>query len=107
MVKKVETYEQHSDTTRTDVHCHECSKTFIAKIDFQIDGNHTIVCPYCGHEHCRVVKKGVITSDRWNSSNSKSTQATTQKLWSAESKKIQTSTASHFLRERWLNPGQR
>jgi len=60
MVKQVEVYEQHSDTTRTDVHCHACSKMFIAKIDFQIDGNHIIVCPHCGHEHFRVIQKGVI-----------------------------------------------
>lgn len=103
MTKKLESYEQHSETTRTDVHCHNCSKTFIAKIDFQLDGNHTIVCPYCGHEHCRVVEKGVITGERWDSKYRTERKATTQKLWSNESKKIQTSSASHFLRERWLN----
>ena len=40
-----------------------------ASFDLGLNGNHVIVCP-CGHEHCRVVKNGRITSTRWDSRNS-------------------------------------
>lgn len=52
---------------KTDLHCHQCGKGFIALLDFGINGNHIIECPRCGHEHCRVIKDGVITGDRWSS----------------------------------------
>jgi hypothetical protein len=39
-----------------------------ADIDISINGNHIIICP-CGHEHCRVVRNGRITSSRWSSRN--------------------------------------
>jgi hypothetical protein len=38
-------------------------------IDASLDGNHVLNCPNCGHEHCRVVKKGVITDIRWDQRN--------------------------------------
>lgn len=31
-----------------------------------IDGNYILVCPSCGHEHHRQIRKGAITSDRCN-----------------------------------------
>lgn len=89
---------------RTDLHCTNCSKGFIAKINMDIDGNHTIVCPYCGHNHYRVITDGQVTGDRWQSSSTmKHTVAETEKLWTNDSLKVQTSTASQFLRDRWLN----
>jgi hypothetical protein len=54
---------------RTEIDCHECGETIFADIDLGLNGNHVIVCP-CGHEHCRVVKNGRITSTRWDSRNS-------------------------------------
>lgn len=89
---------------RTDVHCTNCSKNFIGTIDFSIEGNHVIICPYCSHEHYRVVKKGKITEDRWNSA-----YKTVEKrigLWTHQSIKMSTSTASQFLRDKWLNMGK-
>ena len=89
---------------RTDMNCTECSKNFVGTIDFSVDGNHIIICPYCGHEHCRVIKNGTITDDRWDS-RMQSTETMTQRVWSSESGKIKTSSASMFLRQKWLNLG--
>lgn len=52
---------------RTDLYCHNCSKNFIAQLDFGVNGNHVVECPYCGHEHCREIRDGVVTNDRWSS----------------------------------------
>ena len=37
-------------------------------MDLSLNGNHIIECPHCGHEHYRVIKRGKVTSDRWQSS---------------------------------------
>ena len=89
---------------RTDMFCSECYKNFLGELDFSIDGNHIIICPHCGHEHCRVIKDGTITDDRWDS-RMQTTETMTQRVWTDESRKIKTSSASHFLRQRWLNLG--
>lgn len=86
---------------RTDVNCTNCGKNFIAKLDLTIDGNHTICCPYCGHEHCRVIKAGVVTSDRWDSKVQK-VKVKSESIWKSESQPIMTSTASAFIRQSWL-----
>jgi hypothetical protein len=92
-----------SDTEpiRSDTYCTECSKNFISEIDVRVNGNHIIICPYCGHEHCRLVEGGTITSDRWDSRNS--TKTTFSKVWKSNNFPIQTSTAAQFLRDKWLN----
>jgi len=41
---------------RTVFQCTECNKGIVALLDYDIDGNHVIECPHCGHEHCRVIK---------------------------------------------------
>ena len=46
---------------RTDVDCTDCGRVFIAKINHDLNGNHKILCPHCGHEHWRTIKKGVVT----------------------------------------------
>jgi hypothetical protein len=35
----------------------------------ELEGNHVFNCPNCGHEHCRVVRGGRITEDRWDRRN--------------------------------------
>lgn len=97
--------EKHTGKVRTDMYCHDCNKNFLATIDYDVDGNHEVICPHCGHYHCRVVKSGVVTNDRWDSRLS-TTKTRTEKVWTDSSLKMQTSTASHFLRERWLNYGR-
>lgn len=52
-----------------ELHCHACNRYVRFKMDMSLDGNHVLNCPNCGHEHCRVVKNGRITEDRWDSRN--------------------------------------
>jgi DNA-directed RNA polymerase subunit RPC12/RpoP len=54
---------------RQELYCHECGRYVQFDIDVSLNGNHVLNCPNCGHEHCRVVKNGIITEDRWNSRN--------------------------------------
>jgi hypothetical protein len=51
------------------MYCHACGKDFDVDMNMQADGNHVFNCPHCQHEHCRVVKNGFITSDRWDTRN--------------------------------------
>ena len=59
-------------TEETEIECHACGRMIGTKIDLTLNGNHVIVCP-CGHEHCRVVKNGRITSARWDQRNRQQT----------------------------------
>jgi len=86
---------------RTDMHCHECSKTFVAELDFDINGDHIIECANCGHEHCRTIKDGKITGDRWSSRDGKRTKA--RSVWKSNVIQARTSSVSSFIRDRWLN----
>ena len=54
---------------RQELYCHACDRNVLFVVDMELDGNHVLNCPNCGHEHCRVVKDGVITGDRWDSRN--------------------------------------
>jgi len=94
-----------NEPVRTDMYCTECDRNFIAQLDFSIDGNHVVECPHCGHEHCRVIEEGVVTGDRW-SSRYQRINVEKRCTWKSDSQPIQTSTASHFIREKWLNMGE-
>jgi len=86
---------------RSDQYCHDCQRVFVALIDLSISGNHEIQC-VCGHIHYRVVVDGKVTGDRWNSK----LQTTTVKksdISEVTQIPIPTSSASHFLRDKWLN----
>lgn len=87
---------------RTDMDCHQCSKTFIAELDFSINGNHVVECPRCGHEHCRVIKDGVITSERFDSRSDR-IDVDKRCVWKSDVLQGQTSTVSAFIRDAWLN----
>lgn len=54
---------------RQELWCHECQNYVQFDIDVGLNGNHVIVCPECGHEHCRVVENGRVTEVRWDSRN--------------------------------------
>lgn len=88
--------------TRTDMHCHACSKGFIAELDFSINGNHVVECPRCGHEHCRVIIDGRITDDRWGTRGYTNT-VKGRSFWKSNVLPAQTTTAAAFLRDLWLN----
>ena len=89
---------------RTDMSCHQCSGTFIAELDFSVNGNHIVECPRCGHEHCRVIKDGSITGERFDS---KVDRVDVEKrcVWKSDVLQATTSTASAFIRDAWLNRG--
>lgn len=53
----------------TEIYCHGCDKYFRFDLDVTKNGNHVIKCPGCGHEHCRVIKNGRITSTCWDQRN--------------------------------------
>lgn len=52
-----------------ELYCHNCDRYVQFAIDGNLDGRHIINCPNCKHEHFRVVRDGVITSERWRSSD--------------------------------------
>lgn len=91
--------------TRTDLHCHECGKDFVALIDYSINGNHIAECPHCGHSHYRVIVDGKITEERWSSAygadkNLDGIRA--RRVWKSGVMPAVTSSASEFMRQRWL-----
>lgn len=56
------------ETRNTTLHCHECGSDFTAELDMNINGNHEIECPNCGHIHYRIVEDGRVTGERYRSS---------------------------------------
>ena len=62
---------------RQEIQCHNCMMFVQFDLDFEIDGNHVLECPECGHEHCRVITDGKITGDRWDSRNGSWTNVST------------------------------
>lgn len=52
----------------TELHCHECGQWVQFRLDEEVDGQHEIVCPVCGHIHYRIVENGRITDIRYRSS---------------------------------------
>ena len=88
---------------RTDLYCHHCGKNFIAMINYDFSGNHEIECP-CGHTHCRTIKNGIVTGDRWDGRND-TIKIEKRHIWQHDTLPIQTSSASAYLRNLWLNRG--
>lgn len=52
-----------------ELYCHSCNQYVRFEIDIDQDGDYTIPCPNCGHEHYRRIKDRRITSRRWASSS--------------------------------------
>lgn len=91
-------------TQRTEIHCHNCSKNFVAQLDFDINGNFVIECAHCGHEHCRTIENGKITESRWGTRNDeKSIRVSGRSVWKSTVIQAKTSSVSELIRERWLN----
>jgi DNA-directed RNA polymerase subunit RPC12/RpoP len=91
--------------TKTVFHCTECSKQIVALLDYTIQGNHIVECPWCGHEHCRVIEKGKITEDRWSSrygSDKDRDGIKARRVWKHNVLQATTSSASEFIRQRWM-----
>lgn len=89
---------------RTDMRCTNCSKDFVAELDFSINGEHIIECPHCGHEHWRKIEAGKITEARWGAGDpTHGVKVNKRSVWKSSVLKAQTSTVSHHLRDLWLN----
>jgi DNA-directed RNA polymerase subunit RPC12/RpoP len=89
--------------------CHQCSRQFVALVDYSLTGNHIIECPTCGHEHCRLVENGKITEERWSTryGDDKSRgYHRPRRVWKADSLQARTSSAAEFIRQKWLDRSQ-
>jgi DNA-directed RNA polymerase subunit RPC12/RpoP len=91
----------NDEPIRTDIHCHECDKTFVAELDCRLDGNHEIECPYCAHTHYRVVEDGKVTDIRCNP-KLRAHKVPSRSMWKTSVLPIQTTTAAEFIRRQWL-----
>ena len=69
----------------TELYCHECDGYIKIELDYSLNGNHVVECPNCGHEHCRVIENGKVTSDRWDQRNRNSYNYTSTASWSGTS----------------------
>lgn len=98
--------DQDEGIIRTTTFCHDCRNNFIAIIDYSIDGNHEVICPHCGHQHCRTIKSGVVTEDRWDTRDNNIIRDGAERLWTNQSIRMKTSSTSLFLRDKWLNHGK-
>jgi DNA-directed RNA polymerase subunit RPC12/RpoP len=87
---------------RTSLDCTSCGKVFIAKINHDLNGNHKILCPYCGHEHWRIIKNGCVTGDRWGSQNGPNRDVPTERMWNDKTIGAETNTAAEHIRKQWL-----
>jgi DNA-directed RNA polymerase subunit RPC12/RpoP len=93
------------EETKTVMDCHSCHKQFVALLDYTITGNHIVECPHCGHEHCRVIEGGKITEERWSSrhgSDKERDGIRARRVWKHDVLPMQASSASEFIRARWL-----
>ncbi len=93
---------------RTTMDCHNCSKQFVALLDYSVTGNHIVECPHCGHEHCRVITNGKITGERWDSRHGGDKEKDgirARRVWKDNVLAMQTSAISEFMRRRWLEKG--
>lgn len=98
----MDAHSEQRGVIRTPLHCHDCNGDFVAAINYDLNGNHVVACPRCGHQHCRVVKDGKVTGERFDSRQER-IDIPRHSVWRSE--QMSTSTASHFIRDRWLNHG--
>ncbi len=88
---------------KTELYCHECDGHFIADINYGISGNHVMICPTCSHEHCRIIKDGIVTGDRWDGRNDSRVEVQRHNIIKLDKNIGTTISESHFLRELWIN----
>lgn len=81
---------------RQEIHCHECGRYVQFDLDTELNGNHVLHCPVCGHEHCRVVENGVITDRRWDSRNGPITLGSLTPTYAVSTVNMTTSSTSTF-----------
>ncbi len=102
---KFDRVDYHEGIVRTDCDCTECHHKFIAKLDYDLDGEHRIICPYCGHIHYRVINKGVVSETRWESrppSEAAFVNVSTERSWKDDQLQATTTSVAQHIRERFL-----
>ena len=60
------TKDQSSNRKHIEFYCEECDHYTFCWLNMNLNGNHLMNCPNCGHKHYRVVKGGIITAERHN-----------------------------------------
>ena len=89
---------------RQELYCHDCGKYVQFNLDLSLNGNHVLNCPNCGHEHCRVVKDGKITGERWDQGNGQTTAITACSItYTAASTWDTTTSGSSFSYGQWMS----
>lgn len=90
---------------KTEFYCHECNGYITVELDMELNGNHVVNCPKCNHEHCRVIKNGVVTEERWASRNGGTFNYTpTMASYSVTSIYFTTSSSDAvFLNQGWMD----
>ena len=94
---------------RQEIYCHNCGQYVRFDIDMSLNGNHVLNCPNCDHEHCRVVKNGIITGERWDSRNgntfyiTSATTSTSSVFYTSAGSTASTASGTMFLASSWLN----
>lgn len=87
---------------RQELWCHGCENYVQFSMDLNMDGNHVLDCPVCGHQHYRVVRNGKITGIRWRNSAGTGI-AVTRVTYSVTSTSDSTTSSSVFLQQAWSN----
>lgn len=100
--------DYHEGIVRTHLDCTECRGNFIAKLNYDIDGDHKIVCPRCGHLHYRTIKRGVVTETRWPqhkrpNSLQEFIEVKTERGWQDDALQMETVTPAEHIRARFLD----
>ena len=102
---EIEEVEYEERIEAQELFCQECQQYVRFPMNLSLDGNHEITCPKCGHVHYRVVKKGVITEDRYSPCSNMMTYqiATYQTTISVTSYSQDMSTDSNFTQQAWTD----
>ena len=87
---------------RQEIHCHNCNRYVQFTIDLALNGNHTLDCPNCGHQHFRYVENGIITDVRWRSS-AQSYRLTSVTVSATSTGTYYAGTGSYNLFSSWLS----
>lgn len=89
------------DREVVELYCHWCDGYVRFTLELLLDGNHVVDCPKCGHEHCRVVRNGRITGDRWDHRNP--TYPVPRSLVNYCVTSASTTAGDFYLSASWLN----
>jgi DNA-directed RNA polymerase subunit RPC12/RpoP len=97
--------DYHEGIVRSTCDCTNCDRKFIAKLNYDIDGDHRIVCPYCHHIHYRTITKGVVTGTRWKTrpDEPEFVNVETEKWWRDDDLQGTVTTVGGHIRERFLS----